>query len=71
MRWWCVSPYAEVSATLPTYREENSVLVPAVSEVDVTSCQQSCAAFIKWLDASQEEDDDDEEDGDDDDEEDD
>ena len=60
--WWCASPYADMAPSLPTYREENSVVVPAVSEVEVTSCQQSCAAFIQWLNASQEEDDDEEED---------
>ena len=68
MRWWCASPYTELSGSLPTYREENSVLVPALSEEELTACQKSCAAFIQWLDASG---DDDEEDDDDDEEEDD
>jgi hypothetical protein len=66
VRWWCVSPYADVAPTLPTYREESGVLVPALSEVEVTSCQQSCAAFIQWLDASQDDDDEEDEDEDDD-----
>ena len=62
MRWWCASPYTEVAPCLPTYREENSVLVSALSEEEVRACQQSCAAFMQWLDASGE--DDDEDDGD-------
>ena len=66
MRWWCASPYIDVAPCLPTYREENSVLVSALSEDEVWACQQSCAAFMQWLDASGEDDgdDDDEDDGD-------
>ena len=69
MRWWCASPYTVLSSSLPTYREENSVLVPALSEEEVSACQKSCAAFIQWLDVSKDDDDEDGEDDDDDEEE--
>eukprot|EP01036_Dinobryon_divergens_P025981 gene25981-34581_t len=49
VRWWCASPYTVLSSSLPTYREENSVLVPALSEEEVSACQKSCAAFIQWM----------------------
>ena len=68
VRWWCASPYTVLSSSLPTYREENSVLAPALSEEEVSACQKSCAAFIQWLDVPAGNDDD-EEDGDDDDDE--